>query len=60
MQRDYQPDQKDVMTSVGSGWTFEVGGTGFAATLGFELDFVPVDGPPIALREHLASAGAAG
>ena len=48
------------MTSAGAGWEFPVGGTGFSATFGLELDYIPQDGPPIPLRDRLAEAGARG
>jgi hypothetical protein len=38
------------------GWRFEVKGTGFEATLKIELDWVPVDGWPIALAPQPGAA----
>ena len=49
---DYMDDDK-----TGAGWTFEVGGTGFTATLGLELDYVPEAGSCIPLRERIESLG---
>jgi triacylglycerol esterase/lipase EstA (alpha/beta hydrolase family) len=60
MQKGYVDDPKDEMTTSPTGWTFIVGGTGFSATLGLELEYVPLDGAPISLREHIAAHGAAG
>jgi hypothetical protein len=51
---DYMDDE------TGAGWTFEVGGTGFTATLGLELDYVPEAGPCIPLRERIESLGPKG
>jgi hypothetical protein len=39
------------------GWRFEVSGTGFEGTLQIELDWVPEDGPPVALDPRLRAAG---
>ena len=60
MQPGYVADAKDEMTPGPDGWTFTVGGTGFAAKLALELDYVPLDGSPIPLREQLAIHGARG
>jgi hypothetical protein len=38
---------------VGAGWEFDVGGTGFKATLKIELDEVPEDGDPIPILNGL-------
>lgn len=35
------------MRPAGTGWEFDVGGTGFKATLKIELDEVPVEGDPV-------------
>jgi hypothetical protein len=56
----YVPDSKDVMTETQSGWEFPVGGTGFKATLGIEMDYVPEEGPCVPLRDYLATTGATG
>ena len=39
------------------GWRFEVDGTGFKGTLQIELDWVPEDGPPVALDPRPRAAG---
>ena len=52
----YQPPPGDAMTPSDSGWEFRVAGTGFEATLGVELDSVPLEGPCVPLTA--ASAGA--
>lgn len=57
MKPGYQPRVKDRMPSIPRGWTFDVSGTGFSATLALELDYVPLDGAPIPLRNHLAAKG---
>lgn len=56
----YIPELEDVMTQTESSWEFSVGGTGFTAKLGLELDYVPEDGPCIPLRERIANVGADG
>jgi hypothetical protein len=56
----YVPKGEDFMTETASGWEFPVGGTGFTATLGLELDYVPEDGPCIPLRDRIAATGARG
>jgi pimeloyl-ACP methyl ester carboxylesterase len=56
--RRYLPPEDDAMKEDGRGWTCEVSGTGFTATLGFELDYIPEDGPPVPLREFMASSSA--
>ena len=60
MQKGHVPDRSDEMTPVANGWLFAVGGTGFSAKLGLELDYVPLDGAPIPLREYIATEGASG
>ena len=55
----YVPDE-DKMEPSSSGWEFPVAGTGFTATLAVELDYIPVDGPPTPLREHIARSGLRG
>jgi hypothetical protein len=56
----YIPNKDDFMTVTASGWEFAVAGTGFTATLGLELDYVPEDGPPIPLRDRIAASGVQG
>ena len=56
----YVPGKEDEMTPVASGWEFLVEGTGFSATLGVELDYIPEDGSPIPLRDHIAASGLRG
>jgi hypothetical protein len=53
----YVPNQQDYMTETPSGWEFVVGGTGFTATLGLELDYIPEDGPGVPLRKQIATVG---
>ena len=53
----YQPPPGDEMTPNDSGWTFRVGGTGFEAMLGVELDSVPLEGPCVPLTTAGAAAG---
>ena len=60
MQKGYVADPNDQMTPGADGWTFTVGGTGFSARLSLELDYVPLDGAPTPLREHLATHGMTG
>jgi hypothetical protein len=43
----------NAMSPVGAGWEFDVGGTGFKATLKIELDDVPEDGDPIPILNGL-------
>jgi hypothetical protein len=45
----YVPPADDVMKKNGQEWEFRVAGTGFEATLGIELDWVPEDGPCVPL-----------
>jgi PGAP1-like protein len=54
MGRDYRPLKEDEMEEHASGWIFKVGGTGFEATLGIELDHVPEDGPPVPMLKSIA------
>jgi alpha-beta hydrolase superfamily lysophospholipase len=56
----YVPKREDHMTETPSGWEFPVGGTGFTATLGLELDYIPEDGPAIPLRGHILTSGLRG
>jgi hypothetical protein len=56
MARGYAPSDNDLMPRTASGWSFVVTGTGFEATLEVELDYVPLDGAPVPLLEHLAIA----
>jgi hypothetical protein len=66
MQKDtghdqYVPSEEDRMQLTPTGeWRFPVGGTGFTATLGLELDYIPEDGPGIPLRDRISAAGARG
>jgi len=62
MQKDkeYLPDKEDYMTVAPTGWTFPVGGTGFTATLGIELDYIPEEGPGLPLRDRILAAGIGG
>jgi hypothetical protein len=46
----YIEAEEDAMRAVGSGWEFDVGGTGFQATLKIELDEVPSQGEPVPIR----------
>lgn len=54
----YIPKDEDVMTPTASGWEFLIGGTGFRATLGLELDYIPEDGSAVPLRDRIAANGA--
>jgi hypothetical protein len=45
----FEPTSNDEMARSPAGWTFKVGGTGFAATLQAELDDVPEEGQPTPL-----------
>jgi len=56
--REYVPNTEEFMTETASGWEFPVGGTGFTATFGLELDYVPEDGPCIPLRDRIGANGA--
>ena len=56
----YVPEPEDYMTVTPTGWTFPVNGTGFTATLGLELDYLPEEGPGIPLRDRLLTAGVRG
>ena len=56
----YVPLEEDFTTVTATGWEFPVGGTGFTATLGLELDYVPEDGPCIPLRDRIATLGVRG
>jgi PGAP1-like protein len=40
------PDPKSAMDVTDRGWSFEIGGTGFAGHFQIEVDEVPEDGPP--------------
>jgi len=53
----YLPRDEDRMQVTADGWEFAIGGTGFSATLGLELDYVPEDGAPIPLARQLAERG---
>ena len=53
----YIPEKEDEMIPVASGWEFLVEGTGFSATLGVELDYIPEDGPSIPLLDEIAANG---
>lgn len=53
MAKAYVPAEKDRMRETATGWSFVVEGTGFEATLEFQLDHVPQDGLPIPLVSHL-------
>jgi PGAP1-like protein len=48
---------KPPMPYQNGGWHFEVEGTGFEGTLQIELDWVPEDGPPVALDPRPKAAG---
>jgi hypothetical protein len=56
----YVPKREDFMTETASGWEFHVEGTGFTATLGLELDYVPEEGACIPLRDRIAAEGTLG
>jgi hypothetical protein len=56
----YVPKAEDVMAPGTTGWEFRVEGTGFTATLCLELDYVPEDGPPVPLEQHIAANGVQG
>jgi hypothetical protein len=56
----YIPSAEDAMEEAGEGWAFSIGGTGFTARFGLELDYIPEDGPGIPLRERLAGGGPSG
>jgi hypothetical protein len=56
----YTPSAEDAMEDAGEGWAFSIGGTGFTARFGLELDYIPEDGPGIPLREKLAGGGPSG
>jgi hypothetical protein len=53
MKKGYVPPGPDKMTKDQTGWSFEVKGTGFKATLGVELDHVPLDGSPTPLLDYM-------
>ena len=53
----YIPEKEDEMTPVASGWEFLVEGTGFSATLGVELDYIPEDGRSMPLLDEIAANG---
>lgn len=53
MKKDYVAPVPDKMTQDQTGWSFEVKGTGFKATLGVELDYVPLDGSPVPLLDYM-------
>ena len=53
----YTPNPEDEMKPTDEGWAFSIAGTGFIATLGLELDYIPEDGPAIPLRDQLAANG---
>jgi PGAP1-like protein len=55
----YRAPKEDEMEEDASGWIFKVGGTGFEATLGIELDHVPEDGQPLPLKSIAQGTGAA-
>jgi hypothetical protein len=46
----YVEAAKDAMRPVGTGWEFDVGGTGFEATLEIELANVPPAGDPVPIQ----------
>jgi pimeloyl-ACP methyl ester carboxylesterase len=54
MAKDYVPPPEDRLVPAVAGWQFDVGGTGFKATLEVQLDHVPMDGSPVPLLEFLA------
>jgi hypothetical protein len=56
----FVPKPEDFMRETQSGWEWSVEGTGFSATLGLELDYVPEDGPCIPLRDQIAANGPRG
>ena len=53
----YIPRDEDRMEVTEKGWEFAIGGTGFSARLGLELDYVPEDGAGIPLRDRVAEGG---
>jgi len=56
----YVSKEDDKTEVTASGWEFPVGGTGFTATLGLELDYIPEDGFGLPLRDRIAAAGPRG
>jgi pimeloyl-ACP methyl ester carboxylesterase len=54
--REEDLEARTPMPDHDGGWRFEVKGTGFEATLKIELDWVPVDGWPIALAPQPGAA----
>ena len=55
----YVPPASDEMKANRSGWEFVVAGTGFEATLGIELDTVPLDGPCVPFTADAGTADSA-
>jgi hypothetical protein len=53
MKKGYVAPAQDKMEQDETGWSFDVKGTGFKATLGVELEYVPLDGFPLPLLRYM-------
>jgi hypothetical protein len=58
MATDYESPADDKMRENATGWSFDVSGTGFKATLCLEFDHVPLEGPPVPLRDFIEQSPA--
>lgn len=55
MAKDHVLSDDDKMRETPGGWEFDAQGTGFTATFEVQLDHVPLNGAPMALRQYLAN-----